>query len=308
VQGGFEIGEGTMFAHQVIEDIQEQVKMLDKRTIKKTYEKYYHFLSGGAISLLKKSVKFHIENERDVLLLRREAFDKKVVFMYLSEYMKLPYDTIYIDYFCDDHKANPEVRASKIAAILSKVNEKEMMLYLFCCHYATKKWIASPVIYQIRIGENFENTTGNVMQFCLLPTDNKMLKTMAEEDRGEFTILSSFLLLLNCKNIAPIIISPSRKINSCRRRKGKQELFTYKTLQIKLPGTKQDRGESQPTGDHNRIHFCRGHFKEYTEDQPLFGKITGLWWWQPHVRGQNRDGIVLKDYQIKTTRQPEARA
>jgi len=40
--------------------------------------------------------------------------------------------------------------------------------------------------------------------------------------------------------------------------------------------------------------------KEYTQEHPLFGKLTGLYWWQPHVRGQNKEGIVMKDYAIKT--------
>ncbi len=33
------------------------------------------------------------------------------------------------------------------------------------------------------------------------------------------------------------------------------------------------------------IHLVRGHFKEYTPDKPLFGKIAGLFWWEPHLAG-----------------------
>jgi hypothetical protein len=49
---------------------------------------------------------------------------------------------------------------------------------------------------------------------------------------------------------------------------------------------------------HNRIHFQLGHFKTYTAEKPLFGHITGRFWWQPHVRGKNKDGIVMKDYVV----------
>jgi hypothetical protein len=46
------------------------------------------------------------------------------------------------------------------------------------------------------------------------------------------------------------------------------------------------------------LHICRGHFKNF-DDKPLFGKLTGTYWWQPHVRGTAEAGIVEKDYRIK---------
>lgn len=46
----------------------------------------------------------------------------------------------------------------------------------------------------------------------------------------------------------------------------------------------------------NRVHLCRGHFKEYTEQNPLFGRHVGRYWWQPCVRGKKEKGIIAKDY------------
>ena len=46
------------------------------------------------------------------------------------------------------------------------------------------------------------------------------------------------------------------------------------------------------------LHICRGHFKDYRE-KPLFGKVSGMFWWQPHVRGTAEAGIVEKEYRIK---------
>jgi hypothetical protein len=50
----------------------------------------------------------------------------------------------------------------------------------------------------------------------------------------------------------------------------------------------------------NRVHLCHGHFKNYTEGNPLFGKYTGRYWWQPFVRGNKKKGVVMKDYLVKS--------
>ena len=69
--------------------------------------------------------------------------------------------------------------------------------------------------------------------------------------------------------------------------------------------TTQRVGGADPKTNRNRVasgkkpllsYHCRGHFKRYTEDKPLFGRYTGLYWWQPHIRGADRSGAVIKDY------------
>ena len=47
-----------------------------------------------------------------------------------------------------------------------------------------------------------------------------------------------------------------------------------------------------------RVHLCRGHFKEYTNENPLFGKHVGRFWWQPMVRGDKKRGVLNKDYDV----------
>lgn len=117
-----------------------------------------------------------------------------------------------------------------------------------------------------------------------------------KENSDEYAVLNYLLLLLQCKNIEPCEIGPPQKINKKRLRKNKTPIFTYKTLAIKPTG-KQQKSTPKHLWE-NRIHLCRGHFKTYTEDAPLFGKFTGRYWWQPSVRGQNADGIVMKNYTV----------
>ena len=119
-----------------------------------------------------------------------------------------------------------------------------------------------------------------------------------DEDRGDLTTIYTTLKLLNCKNIQTEKIPAPEALNKKRRKAGKQELFDYHVLNVVVPSKKRGYHESTEPLSHNRVHLCRGHFKEYTVEHPLFGHYTGLFWWQPHVRGQNKDGIVMKDYNI----------
>ena len=112
-------------------------------------------------------------------------------------------------------------------------------------------------------------------------------------------IIIKVLQLLNCKNITTRNTYPSKSLNKKRKKAGKQELFTYKTLVLKPTGKKQETQAAQGLWD-NRVHLCRGHFKTYTEDKPLFGRVTGRFWWQPSIRGNAKKGMVVKDYEVKT--------
>lgn len=104
------------------------------------------------------------------------------------------------------------------------------------------------------------------------------------------------LMLLECKNITVDSVIPSQKQNKRRAKDGKGPLFEYKVLNVRLPSsrTKAQRDKVEPDA-HNRVHLCRGHFKDYTEENPLFGKIIGRFWWQPQARGRGV-GMVKKSY------------
>jgi len=126
------------------------------------------------------------------------------------------------------------------------------------------------------------------------------IRGICEETGAEnHTTLVCFLKLLHCKNITTDTIEAPARLNRKREKCGKQPLFSYRVLRVTLPSSAAGHKKTGPPIAHNRVHLCRGHFKEYTQENPLFGRHTGLYWWQPHVRGQNRDGVVMKDYSVK---------
>jgi hypothetical protein len=105
------------------------------------------------------------------------------------------------------------------------------------------------------------------------------------------------LVLLNCKNVGTEKVEIDMALNKKRKKLGRVPLFSYYTLVLKPVGKRQ---KSIPKHLwENRIHFQRGHFKVFTEEHPLFGKHVGCFWWQPHIRGRNTNGIIMKDYKIE---------
>ena len=47
------------------------------------------------------------------------------------------------------------------------------------------------------------------------------------------------------------------------------------------------------------MHLCRGHFKTFSEEAPLFGKFTGTYWWEPQLRGDASRGRLDKEYRVR---------
>lgn len=105
--------------------------------------------------------------------------------------------------------------------------------------------------------------------------DEEDWKTFVQHQVGA---MAALFALTNCKNIVRETMSPAAKLQRSRKKAGKIPLYHFSTLKMKPIGRRE--------GDAARaIHWVRGHFKEYTPDRPLFGKIAGLFWWEPHLTG-----------------------
>jgi hypothetical protein len=107
--------------------------------------------------------------------------------------------------------------------------------------------------------------------------------------------------LLNTKNIVQERVVPVLD-RAARRRieRGERPPYTYYTLKHR-PFGKRTLSDGAGSGGSALValHVARGHFKTYSEAAPLFGKYTGRWWWQPHVRGNDSEHVIDKDYSIE---------
>ena len=111
------------------------------------------------------------------------------------------------------------------------------------------------------------------------------------------------LHLMNCKNIEYVPYDPnktlSRQIRRHRERQNKAPFAEYKTIAIS-PIRKQAEATPQAAEDRQRqrLHTVRGHFKTYTAEKPLFGKLTGTYWWWDSLKGSADQGVIEHDYDL----------
>lgn len=106
--------------------------------------------------------------------------------------------------------------------------------------------------------------------------------------------------LMHCKNVDIRPVDPPERLARKHSRKHGRALTRYYVLDIRPMRSVLDaEGEAQMKGLRHALHICRGHFKTYNEDAPLFGKHTGTYWWEAQARGKAEQGIVEKDYRIR---------
>lgn len=251
-----------MFAHQVVERLNVSETL--------------NFNIDMLFKEINSSFKFHFD---DVYFFPKQTYED------FFKNIRLPYPILWLDYF---NKGN--VGGCSKGAFLCIENDTKIAIFSF--HYYKNEWYLYP--HKLTFNKNDNELFVYSLDSPEIPGGDVIYEGFPE--------VFGFLLLLNCKNITKEMVVAPEKLNKKRRRLNKLEFFNYYVLNVVVPSGGGRSSEKTEPLSHNRVHFCRGHFKEYTQENPLFGKLTGLYWWQPHVRGQSKKGIVLKDYNIKAGR------
>jgi hypothetical protein len=103
----------------------------------------------------------------------------------------------------------------------------------------------------------------------------------------------------HCKNVDQTEVAPAEKASRAFRRRHGRPLTRYRVLDIEpMKGVLATEGQAESRGLGHALHICRGHFKTFTPEAPLFGRLTGTYWWADHVRGSADLGAVDKDYRL----------
>lgn len=109
------------------------------------------------------------------------------------------------------------------------------------------------------------------------------------------------LSLMHCRNVEIRTAAPDPQAARVHRRRHHHRLVRYQVLDIEpMRRILNQAGATDPQagGLRRALTICRGHFKTFTQDAPLFGKHTGQFWWAPYVRGNPDVGIVVNDYRV----------
>jgi hypothetical protein len=228
---------------------------------------------------------------------RREAqrYDdtKKVI----SNSVKPPFDTVFVEYMCD------ETRVGTLAHWLQHdQNQGVIFETIMDTPQKNKTMTCMHKTITVTNQEGYLlDGQAHVTSYC----KDLNLPQKAKDDLHDAALLGTFiccftLAVLNTKNITLALNEPSEKVNKKRIKSGKTPYVKYYTLKIKPMGNSKSRQSGkQELEDFNALHLCRGHFKNYDE-KPLFGKYRGTYWWSPMVRGTEKNGVVAKDYELVT--------
>lgn len=131
-----------------------------------------------------------------------------------------------------------------------------------------------------------------------------------EEERVRFQQQMQFcghtlwhtLALLNTVNVR-LLAQPARPLLPKQARRGDTStryhvLRVYPARAIRADGTLLHPELGAPLNP-SAMHSVRGHFVRYTPERPLFGRYSGVWWREDHVRGNREHGVVEKTYEVK---------
>ena len=106
---------------------------------------------------------------------------------------------------------------------------------------------------------------------------------------GSECVLIMALNFIHCKNVTVLDKKEiaKRKFRSSVFKNPKGVFTEFHELEIR--GMSKIINDAQNSGPgisfKKALHICAGHFKNYTQEKPLFGKAVGRYWWEDHVRG-----------------------
>jgi hypothetical protein len=223
---------------------------------------------------------------------------------------KLPFDKVIYEYThinkiaYMDLSTKPDVK-QRIAVLLENIKEETVNCVALYSFFENGKYLPWQV-YPISVGFNEQNITSkNFQLFNVLGSET----TKEEDDILSVSLISFFnetcvfTDILNCQNVVTKDVLPTEKLNQKRIRNGKLPLYSYKILEV-VKGKPRTKNAGSVPWDYKspeavRFHLCRGHFKTFTEERPLFGKYSGTFWWNPQSRGDRSKGAIEKEYSVK---------
>jgi len=114
--------------------------------------------------------------------------------------------------------------------------------------------------------------------------------------RAVWDVLYLFMML-SCRNVE--VVKRKYQGNYDRKRRKYKGGYQYHTIVVRNKDKRIvcDADPLAPEGPPAR-HMVRGHFKTYTSEAPLMGKLTGRYYWPPHARGSRAVGEIEHEYRV----------
>ena len=117
------------------------------------------------------------------------------------------------------------------------------------------------------------------------------------------------ICFMHCKNVTQERVEGRLTRQQRRHNPRQRPPLTHHVLRIDPMRTVlASEGQSGTVGTKKAIHICRGHFAHYTDEKPLFGRVTGMIWRPDHVRGRAKGRQVTKEYEVHAPKEKHGSA
>jgi hypothetical protein len=311
-----------MYEHEIIEECRSMNRLIKDQEI-----------PDGALWLhnpydmekcLTRAERFHIGECQDLM----SAFRKGMrVFYDHGEILRLPYRSCWLD---GRSEARMKGMVSlKFGILMQEQNSPDFIQLTYWTKSADTVWSPGLFVFMIAMGKPLREIEGkeqylpsgddsifdtnkniavceNIKRQALDLNTAEAIEHHLSIGRSIMEVAYFTILALNCKNVQAEVVPPSVALNEKRRKKGKPGLLSYHVLKVTVPRSGGTHGASGEGGS-VRLHWQCGHFKKYGPPG-LFGKYVGLFWWQPNLRGDPAQGIVMKDYEVKVDGRPTSKS
>lgn len=185
-------------------------------------------------------------------------------------------------------------------AVYMEQDERGIFTTPFFYNPPSRQWVIYPFIYA--------NTGYSDSVAQMYDPNMFMTWTQSREESETLTlrlmyVVHATLYTLNARNIYLEAVDRPAKLNRKREKNGKIPLYRYHVLKVARGIVRKNshHESTHPVSGSMPVHLCRGHFKTYTAEAPMFGipGNCGRFWVPAHVRGNRQNGIVMKDYELE---------
>jgi hypothetical protein len=199
--------------------------------------------------------------------------------------IKPPFDSMWIDINATYGAEAPP----KIGLLISKMKDlnTETTAYKFDVFFQNNNGIGCTGTIAVSL-----NNEGKTLE---IKVGNFRTKE-AEAASLWFHYVACFAIsLMHCKNV---VLTERKNPAWFRGNPRRPRLEKWQVIEV---GSINTRSKSEPadSGRETSLHICRGHFRTYTAEKPLFGSYTGTVWVPAHARGSADVGVVHSSYEVK---------
>ena len=184
----------------------------------------------------------------------------------------------------------PKVR---YAFIFAQEDRDVWQIYFLASRLKHGPVVAYPAIARMVIDEN--DSIAETLAYDPKAISNSLVQGLSEN----LSIAYLALGWMNCRNVELVDVLPSAAQRRKRQRKGNLLGMEYKKIILDGRSRRSLTSNQEAEKRHQRLHVVRGHFKTYTAEKPLMGKLVGQYWWHQQTRGDADLGVIHHEYEVK---------